>query len=70
MDTTYTTLIGAVIVSYLVSLVLDTKDKVDAPVIGRLSWLEPTFLLRFRFCKNASSMISEGYNQVCLTSEA
>ncbi|KAF1942790.1 putative cytochrome P450 [Clathrospora elynae] len=56
-------IIGAVVFSYLVSFFIHAKNNVKAPVAGRSSWLTPSFLLRYRFCRNASSVIAQGYNQ-------
>lgn len=59
-------IIGIVIISYLLSFFIHRTENVKAPIVGRRSWLEPIFLLRYRFLQNASSILAQGYSQVSL----
>jgi hypothetical protein len=61
-------MVGAAIFSYLISFFIHKTENVKAPVVGRRSWSEPFLLLRYRFCQNASSIVSQGYKQVSLPS--
>lgn len=60
-------IIGIVIISYLLSFFIHRTENVKAPIVGRRSWLEPIFLLRYRFLQNASSILAQGYSQVSLS---
>lgn len=55
-----------VIISYFLSFFIHRTENVKAPIVGRRSWLEPIFLLRYRFLQNASSILAQGYSQVSL----
>lgn len=57
---------GVVIFSYFLSFLIHKKNDVNALVVGRLWRFEPSLLLRYRFCNNAPSIITHGYNQVSL----
>jgi hypothetical protein len=59
-------IIGIVIISYLLSFFIYRTENFKAPIVGRRSWLEPIFLLRYRFLQNASSILAQGYSQVSL----
>lgn len=43
-----------------------SRKPFPAPYVGYRSWLEPTFLVRFRSVLSLRKMINEGYSKVCL----
>lgn len=60
-------LAGTALLVFLLLPLFQSPARVDAPIVGYRSLLEPTLLLRLRFLFGARDIIREGYAKVNMT---